>query len=246
MSLDETITTLADPTRRALLRGLTRKPLLAGEHAGGFAMSRAAICQPARLPKQAGLIRARKNGREQVDKLAPKGCQTVKELIVRLEAVGGFWDLALGAFKSYAEEQEMTIHKSIRVERSPETSFKVFCEDIGRWWPGGFGGRDSKLFLEREVGGRFYERRADGSDYEIGRVTAYEPPSLVAFTWRAPSWEVTTQVEVRFTAEGRGTRVDLVHSGWEQSAKTRDARTNYDSGWETILGHYQAAFAPAA
>jgi uncharacterized protein YndB with AHSA1/START domain len=135
----------------------------------------------------------------------------------------------------------MTIHKSIWVARSPEVSFKVFCEEMGDWWPGGFGGKDCKLFLERTVGGRFYERRPDGTEYEIGLVTAYQPPSLVAFTWRAPSWDVTTQVEIRFTAEADGTRVELEHRGWEQSEKTRDARSNYDSGWGTILGHYQAA-----
>jgi uncharacterized protein YndB with AHSA1/START domain len=140
----------------------------------------------------------------------------------------------------------MTIRKSIWVGRPPEISFKVFCEDIGEWWPGGFGGKDSKLFLEGEVGGRFYERRGDGSEYEIGRITAYRPPSLVAFTWRAPSWEIDTQVEIRFTAETGGTRVELEHSGWEQSAKTREARNNYDSGWGTILGHYQGVFTSAS
>ena len=74
-------------------------------------------------------------------------------------------------------------------------------------------------------------------------MTAYQPPSLVAFTWRAPSWDVSTQVEIRFSAQSGGTRVELEHSGWEQSAKTRDARGSYDSGWGVILGHYQAAFA---
>jgi len=136
----------------------------------------------------------------------------------------------------------MRIRKSIWIRRPPETSFKVFCEDIGEWWPGGFGGKDSKLFLEREVGGRFYERRGDGTEYEIGRVTAYQAPSLVAFTWRAPSWDVHTQVEIRFSAEAGGTRVEIEHSGWEQDAKTRDARKNYDSGWSKILGHYEAVF----
>jgi uncharacterized protein YndB with AHSA1/START domain len=139
----------------------------------------------------------------------------------------------------------MTIRKSIWIGRSPEISFKVFWEDIGEWWPGGFGGKDAKLFLEGRVGGRFYERRADGTEYQIGQVTAYQPPSVVAFTWRAPSWEVTTRVEVRFSSEDSGTRFELEHSGWEQDAKTRDAR-NYDSGWDTILGHYQAAFAQPA
>ena len=29
----------------------------------------------------------------------------------------------------------MTIRKSIRVERSPEVVFRVFTEEIGKWWP---------------------------------------------------------------------------------------------------------------
>lgn len=81
--------------------------------------------------------------------------------------------------------------------------------------------------------------------YEIGRVTAYQAPSIVAFSWRAPSWDVTTQVEIRLSAEAGGTRIQLEHSGWEQSAKTREARTNYDTGWGRILGYYQAVFGTA-
>jgi uncharacterized protein YndB with AHSA1/START domain len=137
----------------------------------------------------------------------------------------------------------MTIRKSIWVERSPEASFKVFCEDIGEWWPGGFSGKGSRLFLELKVGGRFYERRRDDSEYEIGRVTAYEPPSLVAFSWRAPSWNSTTQVEIRFSPERAGTRVELEHSGWEQDPKVNEYRKNYDSGWDTIFGYYASATA---
>ena len=140
----------------------------------------------------------------------------------------------------------MTISKSIRVERSPEVSFKVFTEEIGEWWPGGFGGKDARLHLERRVGGRFYELWPDGKEYEIGRITAYEPPQLVAFTWRAPSWDVATQVEIRFAAEGAATRITLEHSGWDQDAKTRDARKNYDQGWDLVLSHYQSRFASAA
>lgn len=137
----------------------------------------------------------------------------------------------------------MTIRKSIWVARPPAVSFKIFCDEMCDWWPGGFNGKDSKLCLEPTVGGRFYERKPDGTEYEIGRVTAYEPASLVAFSWRAPSWEATTQVRIRFIDENGGTRVELEHSGWDQDSKTRESRRNYDAGWETILGHYQGAFA---
>ncbi len=111
----------------------------------------------------------------------------------------------------------MTIHKSIRVERPPATAFKAFCEEIGQWWPKGpsFNGKDlADMCIEGRIGGRFYERYSDGTEYDIGQVTAYQPPGRVAFTWRAPSWEVATQVEVRFIADGAGTRVELEHSGW--------------------------------
>jgi uncharacterized protein YndB with AHSA1/START domain len=137
-------------------------------------------------------------------------------------------------------ERGMTIRKSITVNCPPEISFRAFCHEMSQWWPGGFGGKDARPTLEPRVGGRFYERRPDGTEYEIGRVTAYQPPAMVAFTWRAPSWDVETEVSVRFTREGSGTRIELEHSGWEQDAKTRDARKNYDGGWDFVLGHYVA------
>ena len=135
----------------------------------------------------------------------------------------------------------MIIRKSIKVERSPEISFRTFCEEIGQWWPKGpsFGDKPlTNMIIENRVGGRFYEQHDDGSEYEIGRVTAYEPPTVVAFTWRALSWDVITKVEVRFIAEGSGTRVELEHSGWQQAEVTLEVSKNYDKGWDRILGLY--------
>ena len=142
----------------------------------------------------------------------------------------------------------MTIRKSIWVERSPEVSFRAFCEEIGQWWPKGpsFGGKPLKeLVIEGRVGGSFRELYTDGSEYEIGRVTAYQPPAIVAFTWRAPSWEHATQVEVRFNPERNGTRIELEHSGWERDAKLQDGRKSYDDGWDFVLGHFTKHAAPA-
>jgi uncharacterized protein YndB with AHSA1/START domain len=137
----------------------------------------------------------------------------------------------------------MTIRKSIRVARTPEIAFKVFCEEMAAWWPGGFGGAEARPTMEQRVGGRFFEKNPDGTEFDIGRITAYQPPEVVAFTWRAPTWEAVTQVEVRFIAEGSGTRVELEHSGWEQDGQTREARKSYDGGWDFVLGHYLKHFA---
>jgi uncharacterized protein YndB with AHSA1/START domain len=132
----------------------------------------------------------------------------------------------------------MTIRKSITVARPADVAFRVFCEEIGEWWPGGFGGKDVKVFLETRVGGRFGERRPDGSEYVTGHVTSYEPPHLVAFSWRAPGWDLDTHVEVRFIARGGETRIELEHTGWERDAKTREAHKRYDEGWDFVLGTY--------
>jgi DNA-binding transcriptional ArsR family regulator len=102
---DETLAALADPTRRKLLYRLAENPCRAGILAQGFAISRPAICKHTRLLMRAGLIKARKSGRERIYELAPKGGETIKEIIVQLEEVGRFWDLALDAFKRYAEEK---------------------------------------------------------------------------------------------------------------------------------------------
>jgi DNA-binding transcriptional ArsR family regulator len=105
MPMDLTMTALADPTRREILHRLARKPSRAGELAHGFEISRPAIVKHTRMLKRAGLIRARKSGREQIYQLSPRGGDAIKELIVKLEEVGKFWDTALDAFKRYLEEK---------------------------------------------------------------------------------------------------------------------------------------------
>ncbi len=104
MKLDTTLAALADPTRRALLRRLAARPCRASALAEGFAVSRPAICKHTRMLRRAGLIRARKEGRERIYELAPGGRRAVDDLIRQLEEVGAFWDTALGAFKRYLEE----------------------------------------------------------------------------------------------------------------------------------------------
>ncbi len=139
----------------------------------------------------------------------------------------------------------MTIRKSIWVKRPPQTAFRVFCDEIGKWWPlkqgFSFGGdRAQDIFLEGRVGGRFFERFTDGAEFEVGRVTTYQPPSVVAFTWKAPEWEAPTSVEVRFVAEGAGTRVEIEHGGWEQAPTMQKQAKGYDDGWVIVLQQYQS------
>ncbi len=104
MSLDRTIAALGDPTRREILRRLADAPRRAGELASGFAISRPAICKHTRLLTGAGLIRAKRSGRERIYELAPSGGREVRKMIEQLEDLERFWDVALEAFKRYVEK----------------------------------------------------------------------------------------------------------------------------------------------
>jgi uncharacterized protein YndB with AHSA1/START domain len=134
----------------------------------------------------------------------------------------------------------MTIRKSVTVRCPPETAFRVFTRDIGRWWPlsRGFSygeERKHEIFLDDHVGGRLYERFTDGSEFEIGRVMRAEPPHLILFTWKAPNWEIATEVEVRFTAAAEGTQVELEHRGFETAP---EREKGFTGGWDIVLAQF--------
>jgi uncharacterized protein YndB with AHSA1/START domain len=134
--------------------------------------------------------------------------------------------------------------KEITVPWPVEKAFHRFTEGIGEWWPLGthsvFQKRAQGCALETKVGGRLYETRDDGETSVWGTITAVDAPNMVSFTWH-PGREANTaqHVEVRFTSEGKGTRVVLTHSGWEHYGEgAMDTRNGYDKGWDLVLGLY--------
>lgn len=149
-------------------------------------------------------------------------------------------------------EQELAVRKTIFVNAPQEVAFRVFTEEISTWWPLASHSindeRAGAAVLECRVGGRVYEVDIDGQEHLWGTVTRWEPPWLVAYTWhpgRAPAED--TNVEVRFTGEGSGTRVEVVHTGWEKRGEQAgEAVRSYDSGWGVVLGHFTEAVAKAA
>lgn len=137
----------------------------------------------------------------------------------------------------------MKVHRSVTVHVPADRAFRAFTEEIGQWWPASFTFIEKdhqNTVLEPSVGGRLYQTGADGSEHVIGEVRAYEPPSRVLFTWGQPDWEGTTEVEVRFTEEGEGTRVDLEHRGFETvGPKGEESFKEYNGGWVDVLGYYE-------
>jgi uncharacterized protein YndB with AHSA1/START domain len=136
------------------------------------------------------------------------------------------------------------VHKTLVVGCSPERAFEVFTREIGTWWPLASysigGDKITEVVFEEQVGGRIYERHSDGGEGKWGRVLAWDPPSRFAMSWY-PGHDSSqaTELEVSFAADGDGTRVDLVHRGWEILAeRAQEARSGYDSGWGDVLSYY--------
>ena len=138
------------------------------------------------------------------------------------------------------------VRKSIRVEAPPERAFDVFTSGIGRWWPKSH--KIGQAELERPViepreGGRWFELDVDGSECEIGKVAVWDPPSRLVLIWQlTPEFtydsELMTEVEVLFTAEDSGTRVDLEHRDLERMGEKADAMREAVSGpggWPALL-----------
>ena len=136
------------------------------------------------------------------------------------------------------------IRRSVSVSWSPEVAYQRFTADFGRWWPrygNSIGGRRVKrIVFDVRVGGQIYEEHYDGTRFMWGVVTALEPPRRVAFTHHATRAESDAQdVEVTFTPEGSGTRVELVSRGWEKMGlAARGARGGYILTWGSALDRY--------
>jgi uncharacterized protein YndB with AHSA1/START domain len=140
---------------------------------------------------------------------------------------------------------ETSVRTSITVEASIARAFSMFTDGIGSWWPPEnhiLQAELAKMVFEPREGGHIYDRGVDGSESRWARVLAYDPPSRVVFSWDInPRWQIeddpekTSEVEVRFTAEGsERTLVELEHrnldrhgEGWEQM---RDA-VGSPNGW---------------
>jgi uncharacterized protein YndB with AHSA1/START domain len=138
------------------------------------------------------------------------------------------------------------VRKSILVSAPQDRAFDVFTAGIGRWWPKShkIGPADlDRPIIEPTEGGRWYERDVDGSECEIGKVAVWEPPARLVLIWQlTPEFtydpNLITEVEVRFTPEGNGTRVDLEHRDLERMGDKAEAMRETVSGpggWPGLL-----------
>lgn len=143
---------------------------------------------------------------------------------------------------------DVPVRKSIHVRANPERAFAVFADDFDSWWPRTHHIGKSpmqKAVVEGKAGGRCYTQQVDGTDCDWGTVLVWEPPHRLVLAWQIthewgyqPDLARSSEVEVRFTPEGDGTRVDLEHRHLARhGAGEASMRTAVDSpnGWSGLL-----------
>jgi uncharacterized protein YndB with AHSA1/START domain len=148
----------------------------------------------------------------------------------------------------FAGDDPNSVRKVVSVHAPPAIAWRVFTEQMGTWWPLAhykIGKADAvDAVVEPWVGGRWYERGADGSTCDWGRVLSWEPHTRLVLSWDITAdWQydanLGTEIELRFVPEaGDRTRVELEHRHLDRYGSRRDEmRRIFDSegDWGRIL-----------
>jgi hypothetical protein len=76
---------------------------------------------------------------------------------------------------------------TVQVEAPQPHAFDVFTSRFGSWWPmeHHIGSEPAvDVIIEPRVGGRWFERAADGSECEWGRVLEWDAPERIVLAWQ--------------------------------------------------------------
>ena len=145
------------------------------------------------------------------------------------------------------ETSERVVEKSVTVSVPVERAFEVFTAEIGTWWPLRTHAVDTErsetVVMEGRVGGRLFERAPTGEEHVWGTLVAWEPPNRIVYSWHPGREEETAQeVEITFSPEGEGTRVDIRHYGWEKLGdRLEETVASYNEGWDKVIAVYARA-----
>src|SRR5215831_18861356 len=173
---------LADPTRRRILDLLRDRPLITGEIAAQFPISRIAVMRHLDVLSEAGLVTSRKRGRERWHYLNTVPLQKLHRRWADPAAAG--FSSALLRLQNTVEAEgrpmdpnqpAVDIALDIEIAGTPAAVFAALTKDIGGWWGHPFvTARATSLALEPRLGGLFTERWENGGQV-IASVTGWAP-----------------------------------------------------------------------
>ncbi len=138
--------------------------------------------------------------------------------------------------------------KSVTVRCSPARAFALFAEDFGRWWPLSrthTGPDPEDCALEPASADGCSNAQPMGAKHRGARF--WRTSRHIALPFHGlPNYRPGQEqlVEIRFTPEGPGTRVELTHSGWEKLGDAAASlRQRYDRGWAIVFERHFVEYA---
>jgi uncharacterized protein YciI/uncharacterized protein YndB with AHSA1/START domain len=142
------------------------------------------------------------------------------------------------------------IKRELSVKTSAARAFAIFTDGIDSWWPREHHIGKSPLkrtLIEPREGGRWYSISEDGSECDVGRVLAWDPPNRLLLAWQITAqWtfdpSFVTEIEVRFQQRApKETSVTFEHRLLERyGAPAREMRESMaaQTGWGVTLDNF--------
>ncbi|MCL1593222.1 MAG: metalloregulator ArsR/SmtB family transcription factor [Actinomycetia bacterium] len=250
MNPDITIKALAVPVRRQLFELICERPRSVSELADQLPVSRPAVSQHLAVLTDAGLVTVTSAGTRNVYAAAPSAASGLRLWLDDMwsTAFGTFGDFVVDQHRErHAMTQQLTIEPVIKVlelDVSREQAFELFTLRMGDWWPvlthSIATTNVQDIIVDDHVGGTIREVTNEGVEHEWATISGYNSGERIQFSWYpGATSDQATHVDVRFDATPAGSRVTLVHSGWEiRGDDGQRIRDNYQSGWDLVLDPY--------
>lgn len=127
-----------------------------------------------------------------------------------------------------------TIEKELFIRATPERVFRALTEkaELEAWFV-------KEATIDLRVGGAM--RLFWGPETVEGTFLDVDPPRRLVFTWdERPAIAGVTTSAFTLTAEGEGTRLHLVHSGFGSGAAWDRLFGNINGGWDEELQKLRA------
>lgn len=255
---DEVWKALADPTRRAILDRLRLGRATTGDLAGAFpALTRFAVMKHLAVLEAAGLVVARKEGRQKFNYLNAVPLRRVYERWVNRYQdrwAGSLTGLQRLAESGHAQEGShmpvetisvaaTVVQTEITIDAPPQKVYDLFFDRAHDWFYESEEKRKTvKTIVERKLGGLFYfESRPSGGHPDgppdqnvLGTITMLKPGRKIRMRGDCtiPSAFIANMT-IAFEPAGKGTRVSVEHR--MAGEYPEDLPAGFEEGWQDGL-----------
>ena len=213
---------LADPKRRLIIQILQDGPRTTSEISNHFDVSRFAIMRHLKVLEQADLISTRREGRQRWSTLNEHLFKEIQQTYldernnnsIEVGEVLGFLSLQDESLaKNGHARNQQSLEIEVELNSPPARVFQALTAEIDRWWSYRFSD-ESQMYLEPEVGGRFYEAFRDGGGVLYAFVTLLRPDEEVCLRGSMGLSDefIDNNIRIHLQSQAKDeTRIELIH-----------------------------------